>query len=248
MPTPAHRRRAARHHHPTDADADVGEKRRRGPSGGRKTPITVDAIVDAALHIVEREGFTALTMRRVAGALRTGPASLYAHVVNKEDLDDLLIGRLCTDIALPEPNSHTWRAQMIDVCRQVRDQYLRYPGISLAALTAVPTNVETLRVSEGMLGIAMAAGTDPQRAAWTIDALLLYVSAFCIEASLIDARVERDGWTLRRTELQDRLAALPDDFPHTKRHAAQVTSGTPAERFEFTVNTILDGLEYGRTR
>jgi len=27
-------------------------------------------------------------------ALETGPASLYAHVVNKDDLDELLLGRL----------------------------------------------------------------------------------------------------------------------------------------------------------
>jgi hypothetical protein len=35
---------------------------------------------------VEKAGYQALTMRRVASALETGPSSLYAHVVNKEDL------------------------------------------------------------------------------------------------------------------------------------------------------------------
>ena len=72
--------------------------------GGTKKPITVDAIIETAFGIVEREGYDALTMRRVASALETGPASLYAHVVNKEDLDDLLIGRLCAEIELPEPD------------------------------------------------------------------------------------------------------------------------------------------------
>ena len=49
-------------------------------------------------------------MRRVAAALETGPSSLYAHVVNKEDLDELLIGRLCAAVDLPEPDPAIWRA------------------------------------------------------------------------------------------------------------------------------------------
>src|SRR5215467_12644460 len=124
MASPPERRRAARHQQQLADKAT-----RRGPSAGRKKPITVDAIIETALGLVEREGFGALTMRRVATALETGPASLYAHVVNKEDLDDLLIGRLCAEIDLPEPDPRTWREQIASVCAQLRDQYLRYPGI-----------------------------------------------------------------------------------------------------------------------
>ena len=42
----------------------------------RKEPITVDRILTTALRLVETEGFDARTMRRVAAALDTGPASL----------------------------------------------------------------------------------------------------------------------------------------------------------------------------
>jgi AcrR family transcriptional regulator len=239
MASPPQRRRAARHQQPL---ADDTKATRRGPSAGRKKPITVDAIIETALGIVEREGYGALTMRRVAGALETGPASLYAHVVNKEDLDDLLIGRLCAEIELPEPDPHTWRAQIIGVCAQIRDQYLRYPGISLAALAVVPTNLETLRVSEGMLGIVLAGGVDPQTAAWAIDALFLYVNAFCLETSLVDRHADQEGWAVNLDELLSRFAALPDTLPHTKRHAAELTSGTALDRFEFTLSLIMDGL------
>jgi hypothetical protein len=182
-------------------------------------------------------------MRRVAGALETGPASLYAHVVNKEDLDDLLIGRLCTEVVLPQPDPHTWRDQIIGVCTQLRDQYLRYPGISRAALAVVPTHLETLRVSEGMLGIVLAGGVEPQTAAWAIDALFLYVNAFCLEASLRDRQpADEDGRVLSREESLRRFAALPDTFPHTKRYAAELTSGTASDRFAFTINLIVGGL------
>lgn len=198
--------------------------------------------METAFGIVEREGYGALTMRRVAAALETGPASLYAHVVNKDDLDDLLIGRLCAEIELPAPDPGTWRGQLISVCTQIRDQYLRYPGISLAALAVVQTNLETLRVSEGMLGIVLAGGIDPQTAAWAIDALILYVNAFCLETALRDKHIDQEGLAAAQAELPHRIAALPDTFPFTKRYAAELTSGTALDRFEFTLKLIINGL------
>jgi AcrR family transcriptional regulator len=222
-----------------------GPAKRRGPSGGRKKPITVEAIIDTAFGIVAREGYEALTMRRVATALETGPASLYAHVVNKDDLDELLLGRLYAQIDIPEPDPGAWREQITSVYAQLRDQYSRYPGISRAALAVVPTNLETMRVNEGMFAIVLASGADPQTAAWTIDAMTLYVNAYCLEASLKNTQVTRDGdtWLVSRDELLRRFAELPDAFPKTKRYAAELTSGAGHDRFDFTIGLMLDGLQ-----
>jgi AcrR family transcriptional regulator len=241
-PTPR-QRRAARHLQP-GAGAASAPATRRGPSGGTKKPITVDAIIGTAFGIVEREGYEALTMRRVATALETGPSSLYAHVVNKEDLDELLIGRLCAEIKLPEPDPASWRQQIISVCAQLRDQYLRYPGISRAAFAVAPSNLDTLRVSEGMLAILLAGGVDPQAAAWATDSLTLYVNAYSLELSLVDRRLsQRDGsWVVSRDELLRRYDALPGTFPQSKRYAAELTAGTGHDRFDFTLGLMIDGL------
>ena len=238
-PTPL-QRRAERHQHPGVGASAAAT--RRGPSGGTKKPITVDAIISTAFGIAETEGYEALTMRRVATALQTGPSSLYAHVVNKEDLDELLIGRLCAEINMPEPDSATWRQQLIGVCAQLRDQYLRYPGISRAAFAVAPSNLDTLRVAEGMLAILLAGGIKPQTAAWAIDSLLLYVNAYCLEASLVDN--DENDWVVSRAELLRRFAALPDTFPQTKRYAAELTAGTGHDRFDFTVGLMIDGLAH----
>ena len=213
-------------------------------SRARKAPITVDRIVGAALQLVEAEGFDALTMRRVAGALQTGPASLYAHVRSKADLDDLLIGELCARVTLPAAEPAQWRAQFIDVCRQMRDQYLRYPGISRAALAAVPNSVDTLRIAEGMLAIILAGGVPPQSAAWAIDAAFLYVSAYSFEASLRRHPGENaDGRILDGAEVIERFRMLPvNRFPNTVAYARELTSGDGHDRFDFTLELLLRGL------
>src|SRR3984957_19567577 len=227
-------RRAARHAQPATPPA---QPRRRKP------PITVGRITDAALQVVATQGYEALTMRSVAAVLDTGPASLYAHVVNKADIDELIIGRLCAQLVLPEPDPAAWREQILDVCAQIRDQYLKYPGISGAALAMPPTTLDVLRVNERMLAILLAGGIEPQTAAWAIDALLLYVSAYALEISLVALRQahQDDDWVVSRDELMRRFSALPaDQFPQTRRYAAELTSGTGHERFEFTVNLIVD--------
>ncbi len=215
----------------------------------RKEPLSVERIISAALSIVAAEGFEALTMRRVAAALDTGPASLYAHVLNKAELDELLIGHLCARIDLPEPDPQRWRDQILDVMAQIRDQYLGYPGLSKAALGVVPSNLETLRISEGMLSILLAGGVPPQTAAWAIDALSLYVSAYCLELAMWVRTMEEDGgWPVTHDTLMGRFEALPEaDFPLTKRYAAELTAGQGHDRFDFALATMVDGLG-GRTR
>jgi AcrR family transcriptional regulator len=222
--------------------------RYRSPAEGtrpRKPPLTPTRVVDTALGIVAAEGYEALTMRRLAGALDTGQASLYAHVVNKADLDELLIGRLCSELVLPEPDPTTWREQIRGVCTAMRDQYLRYPGISRAALAMVPTDLEIARVNEGMLAIVLAGGVAPRTAAWGVDALTLYVAAYCLETSIVRQRATDDdtAWVLDRDELLRRFAALPaGTFPHTTAHAAELTAGEGHERFDFTVGLMVEGL------
>ncbi len=222
--------------------AALGEPDRAERAG--KAPITVARIMDAAFRLVETDGFEALTMRRVAAALRTGPASLYAHVRNKAELDELLIGEVCARVPVPEPDPARWTEQMLGVCRALRDEYSRYPGLSRAALAAAPNSLDALRLSEGMLAILLAAGVAPQSAAWAIDAAFLYVSAYCFEVSLrnhsdsgVDQRV------LDRDDLVERYRMLPvDHFPNTVAHVQELTSGEGHERFEFTLAALLGGL------
>ena len=235
MPVDPKQRRAARH-----AQASVETS-----ATPRKAPITTERIADAALHVIATEGYDALTIRRVAAVLDTGPSSLYAHIVNKDDLDDLIMGRLYADIVLPDPDPAAWREQLRDVYGQIRDQYLKYPGVSRAALAVVSTHLETLKVGEGILTILLAGGVEPKTAAWARDALSLYVSAYTLERSLVQQRQRDHGdeWVLGRDELVSRFEALPADrFPNTRRHAEELTSGAGHDRFDFTLGLIIENL------
>src|SRR5581483_5119125 len=64
---------------------------RPAKSGTRtKQPLSRDAIIDAAIKVLDAEGVDALTIRRLADELGTGPATLYWHIKGKDELGELV--------------------------------------------------------------------------------------------------------------------------------------------------------------
>jgi AcrR family transcriptional regulator len=209
----------------------------------RREPITAARIVQAALAVVEADGFDALTMRRVAAALQASPGALYAHVRDKSQLDDLMIAELCSRVTLPEPDPAHWQAQAVDVCRQLRDQYLRYPEIWRATLAAAPSSLDTLRITEGLLAILLAAGVALRTASWATDSAFLYVGAYSVMALRRRADKDTEGRVVDRVEVIERLRMLPSDrFPIMAAHAEELISGAGHDQFDFTLGQLFGGL------
>jgi AcrR family transcriptional regulator len=212
----------------------------------RREPLSAARIVAAALEIVQAEGYAALTMRRAATALQATPGALYVHVRDKAELDDLMIGELCSRVRLPEPDPADWTAQAVDVVRQLRDQYLDYPGISAAALAAPPHSVDTLRINEGLLAILLAGGVPLKAAAGAADAAYLYAGAY---STVSLRRHGEDDGVAERAEVLERFRMLPPNlFPITREHGEELTSGEGHERFDFTLELLFGGIAPPATR
>ena len=94
-----------------------------------KPALSRDAIVDAALAIVREEGIDALSMRRVAQALDTGPASLYVYVANRDALWELLFDAALATVATEPTDPERWREQLHELAaRIVQMMAVEYPG------------------------------------------------------------------------------------------------------------------------
>src|ERR1700754_3639375 len=105
---------------PADADASRGPavpaaSRESRPRSRRDRPakpaLSRDAIVEAGLQIVRKEGIDALTMRRIAQALDTGPASLYVYVANRDELWELLFDAAIASVTTEPTDPSRWREQ-----------------------------------------------------------------------------------------------------------------------------------------
>jgi AcrR family transcriptional regulator len=214
----------------------------------RRQPITLERIVDAAFAIMARDGYEALSMRRIAQELGTGPASLYAHVESKAELDRILIDEMAGAFTPPTPDPARWREQVRDVGRAMRTAMNEHPGIARAVMGVVPTSEKAMQAADAVLGIFLAGGIHPQVAAWAADLLPLYVSAICFEESIQERPAEdrpveeRDeAWV---EELRAFFQSLPaEQFPHLTANADVLTTGDRDERFEFGMSVLVAGLE-----
>ncbi len=79
---------------------------------GRRTSVTRDQLFRRALAIVDAEGLSALTMRRLAADVGIEAASLYHHVRSKEALLDGALGVMRAQMTFEEPLPTDWRELM----------------------------------------------------------------------------------------------------------------------------------------
>jgi AcrR family transcriptional regulator len=222
-------------------------KARRAAAPVRQ-PLTRALIIETALGIVDREGLDGLSMRRVAQELNTGPATLYAHVANKDDLLQLLLDRVSSEIELPEPDPQRWQEQLRDLLREVHRILNEHGDIARVALGSVPTGPNTLRVSDRMLGILITGGVPPHIAGWAIDRLFLYVSADSFEGSLHVVRQRATGQSTEEYytnfvgQLRGYFASLPPEhYPYIAAHVDDLVSGGD-DRFEFGLDLLIQGI------
>jgi len=215
----------------------------------RKEPLSAGRIVDTALEMMRTQGYDAVSMRSLARALDTGPASLYQHVRNRDELDQLVIDRIASQIELPEPDPEQWAEQLKQLLRDTLALYRAHPGSARAAMGQVPTLEGTVRVAEGMMAICLAGGITPQAAAWMCDVASLYVSAIAYEETIWIAREnstkageEPDHAAIDEQMLQFWQQLPPEQFPVLAKYGTEMTSGDGEDRFEFGIDMLVSGL------
>jgi AcrR family transcriptional regulator len=210
-----------------------------------RAPLTQDAIVDAALRVLEREGAEKLSMRRVAEELGSGTASLYWHVGSKDELINLLVDVVMGEIDVPEPDSEHWQEQLKDCMLKTRQVFKRYPGVAGLTLGRIPVGPNFVRRAEWLLGLLRGAGVPDRIAAYAGDLGGLYLGAFAYE----------EGMPLPSPTGEDlppeKIVAMyrgyfeslpPEQFPNVHASLDELFSGGPDERFELGLEVIIRGL------
>jgi AcrR family transcriptional regulator len=209
-----------------------------------KQPLSQELILDTALRVLRAEGLDAVTMRRVAQELGTGPASLYAHVSNKDELLELMLDHIAAEISLPQPDPARWQEQIKEVAREARRVWSAYGDISRVSLGNIPTGPNQLAVAERQLAIMRAGGVPDQVAAWFVDRLALYIDADALEGSMYVSRI-KEGWDAEQYfgQIREYLSSLPPErFPVIVSMTDTLMTGGDEERFEFGLDLMVRGL------
>ena len=196
--------------------------------------------------VLDDEGFDAVTMRRIAQELETGPASLYAHVSNKDELAELMLDAALADVVIPEPDPARWDEQVKDLVRDQIRVMAAHRGIARIAWDiAVPVTPHSLKQGEAMLALLRAGGLTLKQATFAGDALSLYAKAYAYEASSWTwGEIDQAEAGERGKQMVAYMQSLPaESFPNMLQVGEFFSAETAKERLEFALEAYLAGLK-----
>ena len=109
-------------------------------------------IVEAALELLEKDGFEAFSMRGLATALNIKSPSLYWHFRSKDELFDLVVDAVLGECRLPAADEADWAERLTSVAREIRRVLLAHPAATRLLTGRVPLGPNWLRLAEYVIG------------------------------------------------------------------------------------------------
>ncbi|WP_350280121.1 TetR/AcrR family transcriptional regulator C-terminal domain-containing protein [Kribbella sp. HUAS MG21] len=180
-------------------------KRSGRPRAGEER-LSREAILTAALRIVDDEGIDALTMRRLAATLQVNPMSLYHHLPNKAAVLAGLAELVFANLELPDPGDTVpWDEQLKTAARAYRDGLRQHPNLALQVLSdaSVVSNVVVVTM-EPFYRALDRSGLAPRQVFEAANTLIDFIHGF----SLGEASVRAETFELA-PDLLARVQALP---------------------------------------
>jgi AcrR family transcriptional regulator len=207
----------------------------------KRSPLSRDRVLRAALELADEGGIGALTMQQIGRRLGVEAMSLYRHVRNKDDILDGIVDLVFAEIELPTDRS-SWRAVLRARSISARAALRRHPwAITLmeSRMTPGPSN---LRSHEEMLAVLLDAGFSAAMATHASNLVDSYVLGFALQETQMPFSNAEELAAMG----EELLAQVPaDTYPSFVRVSAELlASGFDyAAEFEYGLDLILDGIE-----
>ena len=184
----------------------------RAPSRTRRTdqPAGLDRerIVAASVRLLDTEGLVKFSMRRLTAELGVTAMSLYWYVDTKDDLLELALDSVYSEIHPPSEDAH-WHDRLRELARQYRGVIVRHVWAAHLAGGFLNIGPNALAMSRAILDVIRATGLPLERQAGAIAAVFQFVYGFgTIEGHF--AQRSADAGMSQEDYYQQAMAAVRD--------------------------------------
>lgn len=220
-------------------------RRRRGTKGP-KPGLSLERIVDAAVHVAGEEGLGGVSMARVAERLGASTMSLYRYVSAKDELMALMVDAAAGRPPPRRSSREGWRTGLRRWAWAYHDRMREHPWSLQVPITGPPMTPNQVAWLEDALWSLRNTGLTEEDKASVVLMLSAYVrSQATLIADLAGAGAITDAAMAGYARL---LATLTnaDEFPaiHALLAAGVFDKADPPEKeFSFGLERILDGIE-----
>ncbi|MFD5029184.1 TetR/AcrR family transcriptional regulator C-terminal domain-containing protein [Streptomyces sp. NPDC058405] len=203
---------------------------------------TLAEIQQQALAIVDRDGLAGLSMRSLAGALRTGPMTLYNYVNGREALEELVVDAVAARVDTPEPTDD-WaadtRAAATALWRAVRAHPAAVP-LLLTRRTSSPAGLAPAEVLAAALARSGLDGADLLAAFRAVMAFVMGLAQAELAGPLAP-----EGAAAAEAH---RIGALTEGTLPALSRLASVSADYADEEFDRGLALVLSGIQQAAER
>ncbi|OQP20142.1 TetR family transcriptional regulator [Bacillus stratosphericus] len=206
-----------------------------------KEPLSRELIVKTAYELLKEHGIEGMSMRKVAKALDTGPASLYVYVNNVQELSAYVLDYGLGQMVYPDSKDSTWKEQLFDLLHTYFLLLFEKPGLAEISLSTIPQGTNFLQLTEHLLAALHEGGIKSTSAAWGVDLLLLYVFSVAYEK----VSWKKQGSSQITDTKKAFLQADKTQFPFIHRVKEEMFAGDTVsmKRFRWGIDVILYGIQ-----
>jgi TetR/AcrR family transcriptional regulator, tetracycline repressor protein len=212
---------------------------------GPKRTLSRDAVVTAAVALLDDHGVEAVSVRSIAARLGVAPNAVYTYFPSRAAVLQAVVDRLIGEQDLDVLGGDApWPERVRAFALGVRANLLRHPGAAGLLMGTPMSGPNALEVVERLLAVLAEAGLSPLDAARAGHAIIAHVlGAIALEASEFDptkpAPPEPDRVVARRL----RFAALSaKSYPRTAAAAAELAENVSTEQFVWGLDRLIAGL------
>jgi AcrR family transcriptional regulator len=219
-------------------------------TSGRRAPLSREAVIRAAVRLADRDGFEALSMRKLGLELGVEAMAIYRHIGSKNELLDELAEFIVGQMKTASP-SEAWKMALRTQVMGARHVMLRHPWARDVLEARGVAGPRRLAYIESVLAILRAGGFSVDLAHHALHVLDSRIFGFnhdffSTAASIAAAEEPADE--------PDPISAglMAARLPHITEMAQQVShDGTLGAcdddvEFAFGLDLTLDGLERQR--
>lgn len=210
----------------------------------QRAELSRERILDAAQAVIDRDGDSALTFRRLGSELGADPTAAYRYFRSKDDLLLALADRLLGE-AMDAANAQTspadgWREILHSQSHALRDALVRHPRLAVLISVRTTQGAQEARGIERILATLAEAGLSTREAVgvWRAlaDTVLAWSGFSAAYVALPEEAKARDAAAWSTT--YRRLPA--NEYPHI--HAARPYLDEYDDAFDFAIGLLLDGV------
>lgn len=222
---------------PKEKPLSPGERNGNGAAVGRPRKLTAEAIIQAALQIIDQQGAGRLSIRSLAAHLKVQATAIYTHYDNLEIIEDAVVDRLLSEMPMPDASlAKPLREQLIDYFVSMRSAHILHPRLSTVGREGSPAWNRNLQHIDAVLAQLVARKVD-----------LATAEVFCrtlTGVTLLNALQETSAAAQSRTTPQKTFAAIKAAGAPLvlEMLSAADPKTSPEDRFRQLAGTLIDRL------